>query len=157
MDTSDEMRLQLHKLAAENNVVDNTELIRKLKHSEILKKDVQTLLQLKKTHNSLDMVHFCAISECSFLFTYYTDIYNKVKNDEMDLTMLFELLDVLKRIEDGLIDQHDGLFEFGKLFKQICYDSAVRKADKLNENHKEPERVQPTTNMSWNEFKKMAK
>lgn len=154
-DNIDDMRLQLHKIATDNHVLDNTELIRKLKHSEILKKNINDLLKLKAEHNDIEMVHYHAMNECSFLFTYYTDIYNKVRKDEINLEMLFELIDVLKRIEDGLIDQHDGLLEFGMLFKKICYDSAIRKANKLNTNSdtSQPPVVSSQSNMSWKDFK----
>lgn len=155
-DNIDDMRLHLHKIATDNNVLDNTELIRKLKHSEILKKNINDLLKLKAEHNNdIEIVHCYAMNECSFLFTYYTDIYNKVRKDEINLEMLFELIEVLKRVEDGLIDQHDGLLEFGLLFKKICYDSAIRKADKLNMNNNtsQPSVVSSQSNISWKDFK----
>ena len=41
------------------------------------------------------------VSQCNFLFTNYTDIFNKVKKDEIKMETLFEFLNVLKSIEDG--------------------------------------------------------
>ena len=47
-------------------------------------------------------------SQCNFLFNNYTDIFNKVKKDEINLETLWNLLNILKKIEDGNIDQHTG-------------------------------------------------
>ena len=43
----DNARLHLQKMIKANNVEDQTEMIRDLKHSDILRKDIQTLLSLK--------------------------------------------------------------------------------------------------------------
>jgi hypothetical protein len=110
-------RLQLQKMIQANNVEDQTELIRNLKHSEILRTDINTLLFLKSKYDE-EKAHLEAMSECNFLFTYYTDIYNKVRKDEIDLTILFSFLDVLKRIEDKELDQHEGSFLVGTLLKK---------------------------------------
>jgi hypothetical protein len=97
------------------------------------------------------------MSECNFLFTYYTDIYNKIRKDEIDLKILFQALDVLKDIEDGKLGQHDGAYKFGLLLKQIYVDSALKKAEKLNADtgEKEKEFKGPQVNVSWGQFKKM--
>ena len=47
------------------------------------------------------------LSKCSFLFNNYTDIFNKIKNDEIDLSILDRFLNVLKQIEDGNVDRAD--------------------------------------------------
>jgi hypothetical protein len=64
---------------------------------------------------------------------------------------------VLRDIEDGKIDQHEGAFSFGTLLKQIYVDSALKKAEKLNSEtgDKEPEYKGPQVNVSWSQFKKM--
>jgi len=96
------------------------------------------------------------ITECGFLFNYYTDIYNKVKKDEIDITLLHKFLDVLKNIEDGELDQHDGSFLVGTILKEIYIDSALKKADKLNENAettKEPKKAE--VNITWRQFKEL--
>lgn len=41
-------RINLQKMINDNNVEDNTNLIRNLKHSKLILKDVDTLLGLKK-------------------------------------------------------------------------------------------------------------
>ena len=151
-------RLHLQKMISTNNVEDNTDLIRQLKHSHILREDVNNLIMLKsKFIDEPDKIHLEAMSECNFLFTYYTDIYNKIRKDEIDLKILFNALDVLRDIEDGKLDQHEGAFEFGNLLKKIYVDSALKKAEKLNAEtgEKEPQYKGPQVNVSWSQFKKM--
>ena len=154
----DNQRLHLQKMITANNVEDNTVLIRQLKHSHILREDVNNLIMLKaKYNNDQEKVHLEGMSECNFLFTYYTDIYNKIRKDEIDLKILFKAFDVLRDIEDGKMDQHEGAFEFGNLLKKIYVDSALKKAEKLNleSGEKEPEYKGPQVNVSWSQFKKM--
>ena len=151
-------RLHLQKMIAANNVEDQTGLIRDLKHSQILREDVNNLVMLKAKYlDDADALNLEAMSECNFLFTYYTDLYNKIRKDEIDLKILFQFLDVLAKIEEGKIDQHEGSFEVGTLLKKIYVDSALRKAEKLNvESDKmEPEYKGPQVESSWKQFKTM--
>lgn len=151
-------RLHLQKMISANNVEDNTDLIRKLKHSHILRENVNNLIMLKAKYiDEPEKVHLEAMVECGFLFTYYTDIYNKIRKDEIDLKILFRAFDVLQNIEEGRLDQHSGAFEFGKLLKEIYVDSALRKAEKLNaeSGEKEPEYKGPQVNISWSQFKSL--
>lgn len=154
----DNQRLHLQKMITTNNVEDNTDLIRKLKHSHVLRDDVNNLIMLKaKYPDDNEKVHLEGMSECNFLFTYYTDIYNKIRKDEIDLKILFNAFDVLRNIEDGKLDQHEGAFQFGTLLKKIYVDSALKKAEKLNDEtgKKESEYKGPQVNVSWSQFKKM--
>jgi hypothetical protein len=156
----DNQRLHLQKMISANNVEDNTDLIRQLKHSHILREDVNNLIMLKaKYPDNPEQLHLEAMAECNFLFTYYTDIYNKIRKDEIDLKILFRAFDVLRDIEDGKLDQHEGAFEFGTLLKKIYVDSALKKAEKLNAQtgETEPEYKGPQVNVSWSQFKKMKK
>ena len=156
---NDKQRLQLQNMIKTNNVEDQTELIRNLKHSHILRSEINTLVLLKaKYRDNLEELNNEAMQECNFMFTYYTEIYNKIKKDEIDLGILFKFIDVLRQIEDGEVDQHEGSFLVGTLLKELYVDSAVKKADKLNEEYeknKEPEKpkVEPLK-ISWKQFKK---
>ena len=150
-------RLHLNKMIAANNVEDTTQLIRQLKHSHILRENVTNLLLLKNKYpNDPETVNMEGMVTCSFLCTYYTEIYNKIRKDEIDLDILFEAFDVLKEIEDGLIDQHDGAFKFGNLLKKIYIDSALKKADKINSELGDStnEYKGPELNISWSDYKK---
>jgi hypothetical protein len=151
-------RLHLQKMIAANNVEDQTGLIRDLKHSQILRENVNNLVMLKSKYlDDPDALNLEAMSDCNFLFTYYTDLYNKIRKDEIDLKILFQFLDVLAKIEDGKIDQHEGSFEVGTLLKKIYVDSALRKAEKLNAetDNMEPEYKGPQVEISWKQFKTM--
>ena len=150
-------RLHLQKMITTNNVEDNTGLIRQLKHSLVLRENVNNLIMLKaKYMDDTDSLHLEGMTECTFLFTYYTDLYNKIRKDEIDLKILFKALDVLRDIEDGKLDQHEGAYEFGTLLKQIYVDSALKKAEKINAatGKTEPEYKGPQVDVSWSQFKK---
>ena len=152
----DNQRLQLQNMIKANNVDDQTDLIRTLKHSEILRNEISKMMTIKsKYQNDPEQIHLECIGECSFLFTYYTDIYNKVRKDEIDVGILNRFLDVLRDIEDGKVNQHEGSFLVGTLLKELYVDIALKKADKLNEQYKEdkPEPIRPRTNMTWKQFK----
>jgi hypothetical protein len=154
----DKARLQLQKMIKANDVEDQTGLIRELKHSHLLQSDINSLLSLKsKYNNNQDLISQNAPIECNFLFTYYTDIYNKIRKDEIDLSILNRFLNVLRQIEDGDLDQHEGSFVVGTLLKELYVDSALKKAEKLNEEHDKEEKEVlrgPSINISWNQFKK---
>ena len=130
-------KLNLSKMINANNVQDCTGEIREKKHSQLIRDDVTRLMTLKQKYsrlaqsNPLQFDTMC-VSQCSFLFNHYMDIFNKVKKDEMNLQTLHQLLDVLKQIEDGILDQHAGAFEVGKLLKSIYIDGALLKAEKID-------------------------
>ena len=152
----DNQRLHLQKMISVNNVEDQTGLIRDLKHSHILRENVNNLVMLKAKHfDDNEALNLEAMTECNFLFTYYTDLYNKIRKDEIDLKILFQFIEVLRKIEDGQMDQHEGSFEVGLLLKKIYVDSALRKAEKLNAvtGVVEPEYKGPQVDISWKQFK----
>jgi hypothetical protein len=142
-------------------VEDQTELIRELKHSYLLQDDINNLIKIKaKYRNDPDpnKINVEAMEECSFLFTYYTDIYNKVRKDEIDLSILNRFLNVLRQIEEGEIDQHDGSYLVGQLLKELYVDSAFIFVVKLDEQYKEMEVVPEKNtgmNISWKQFKRI--
>jgi hypothetical protein len=156
-------KLNLSKMINANNVQDCTEEIRQKKHSQLIRNDVSLLMTLKTKYKRLaesNPVQFDAmcVSQCSFLFNHYMDIFNKVKKDEMNLQTLHQLLDVLKKIEDSELDQHTGAFEVGKLLKSMYIDSALLKAEKIDKktgkkmegSGKKPKKEKKIT---WAEYK----
>ena len=154
-------RLQLEKMINDNNVVDCTQDIRDKKHSPKIRKDVTKMIELKKKYERLSKSNpkqfdSMLISQCSFLFKNYTDIFNRVKKEEIKLSVLWELLNVLERIEKGEEDQHTGAYAVGQLLKQIYIDGALIKSEKLELNSgkkiKKPKNIK---NISWNEYKIM--
>jgi len=159
---NDNERLNLQNMIQEHDVVNTTGLMRQLKHSKKILEDVDLLLKLKREHPSMaksnpEEFDALCVEKCQFIFNHYTDIFNKVKKDEIDLNILLRLINVLHSIEEGEQDQHEGSFEVGKLLKQIYIDSALKKSDKLNEengeNGENEEEIRPVENISWRDFK----
>ena len=154
----EKQRLQLQNMIKANNVEDQTDLIRNLKHSQVLRNEINNMIMIKAKYRGDDekIAQEC-MNESNFLFTYYTEIFNKVKKDEIDINMLYKFLDILKKIEDGQLDQHEGSFQVGTILKEIYVDSALKKAEKLdaaNETEK-VETKKANVNISWKQFKKM--
>lgn len=148
----DNARLKLQQMIKANNVTDQTDTIRKLKHSSELRENVNRMLMLKQSSKSPQEFTENAIRDCYFLYLNYTDIFNKIKKDEIDMEILFQFLDVLHKIEEGMLDQHEASFEVGTLLKKIYVDSALRKADKLNESRPDPVYLSGST-ITWKQFK----
>jgi len=156
----EKQRLHLQKMIAANNVEDQTDSIRRLKHSSILRNDLNSMMLIKaKYRDDPEKIHLESMNECNFLFTYYTDIYNKVRKDEIDISILYTFLDVLKKIEDGELDQHEGSFQVGTILKKMYVDSALKKAEKLDEENRnaKEEYIKPSIQISWKQFKKINK
>ena len=157
-----------------NDAEDNTPLIRSLKHSKLIWNDVNSILSLKKKYAEVEkndpkeFSDLCS-SHANFLFTTYTDIFNKVVKNEINLDILLQLINVLKAIEEGACDQHEGSFAVGKILKEMYVDSALRKSEnaeeasssnvdnKKNVSFEEPIQENNTIeNISWEEYKKMS-
>jgi hypothetical protein len=156
---SDDERINLKKLMNEMDYVDNTETIRRLKHSTKIRENIRKMTQLKNDFaeirmNSPEQFFNIVQTECEFLYNNYTDIFRRLMKDEIDTTIMGKLLIVLKLIEDGQIDQQDGSVRIGRLLKELYLDSAVKRADALDKQHsKEKESVNDGKQISWSKFK----
>jgi hypothetical protein len=153
--------LDLKRLIDESQCENNTENIRKLKHSVLIRNDIRKMNELKKTNAALynsNLEEFTAVSqqECAFLFNNYTDIFNKLLKDELDLRIMTKILMILKMIEDEQVDQHEGSVLVGKFLKELYIDSAIKRADNIDKEH-EHERAQINNGkeLSWKKFKQM--
>lgn len=140
-----EQRLQLNELIRANNSVDNTSLIRELKHSTLIWDDVKKIILLKKGKEWTEVEPEC-IQQANFLYTNYTMIFNRLLRDRIDISILYSFLEVLKEIENGILDQHEASFKIGTLLKQMYVDPRL-------EEIKEPTYVKGES-ISWQEFKK---
>lgn len=150
---------QLEKMVKESECDNNTDKIRELKHSKMIKENIDTLYSLKASHSKMriqepDKFDNLCKNQCSFLYTHYTLIYNKAFNDELDLKLLDQLLNVLENIEDGKTDQHNGSVAVGEILKKIYIDSALKKSEKLDKEYasEKPVFVEPKP-ISYKEFK----
>ena len=100
---SDNERLNLQKMINDSECDDNTEQIRKVKHSVLLRDEIRKLDTFKKANRSLQVKNFDRFLEeakavTPFLFRKYTDIFNRIAKDELDLEIMTKLLIVLTMI-----------------------------------------------------------
>ena len=136
-----QQRLDLAALIKANDTDDCTEEIRSKKQSVLIRNDVKHMIVLKQKYerlrksnpNEFDAI---CVKQCNFLFNNYTDLYNKIKNDNLDLTILEKVLDILKKIEDGELNQHEGSYLVGKYLKEMYIDSALKTREKIEAKEK---------------------
>ena len=158
---SPDERLNLQKMVNEMGSEDNTNNIRKVKHSIVLRDEIRKLDTFKKKNTELqrtDKYKFMELcrDETPFLFNNYTDIFNRLIKDELNLEIMTKLLIVLKLIEDGKVDQNEGSVMVGKLLKELYVDSALKQAEHLDSKSSATETPPPTTSanpISWKEYK----
>ncbi len=152
-----EERLNLQRMIAANDVTDQTENIRKLKHADKIWEDVKTMTLLKRKYSRMlntDLIKTKITNACRFLFDNYTDIFNKLYKDQLNVQILYTFIQELKNIENGKTDQHEASFKIGKLLKEMYIDSALKQAEKLDKKaKKKPPRKEKK--ISWDQFKKM--
>lgn len=153
---NDNEKYQLKKMIEHNNVKDNTNTLRELKHSTEIKKCVLKLLELKKTHGDLlatnkSKFEEIALQDCGFLFFNYMQLYNTILKEHIDMKIMNQLLTTLSKIENGECDQHEGSYEVGKLLKAIYIDGTLRDIQREDEKnkivYKEPKSIH------WSEYK----
>jgi len=154
----DETRLNFDKMLKESGASDNTSKIRDLKHSDKIREQVTLMMEIKKKYPNLKkqtkdrMIE----SKCLWLWKNYMNIYNKLKKDELNLSILHNFLSVLKQIEMGLLDQHEGSVKVGKILKELYVDSAQQQEKKREAKDKRKSKKKKNgKQISWSEYKKM--
>ena len=154
---NDNEKYQLKQMLEQNKVIDNTHVLRELKHSSDIRKCVTKMLELKESHSELLQTNKSAFEElvlkdCGFLFFNYMQLYNTILKENIDMTIMDQLLTTLSKIENGECDQHEGSYEVGKLLKTIYIDGTLKDIQKKDEAnkivYKEPKTIQ------WSEYKK---
>jgi len=142
----------------EGDYQDNTEYIRKVKHSDSIREDISKINILKVENADLRRMAPLAFIELArttafFLYKNYTDIFNKVVKDELDMDIMTQTLNVLKQIEEEAIDQNEGSVLIGQLLKELYVDSALKMGERLDNEHKKPEQIEGQS-ISWADWKK---
>ncbi len=137
---SDKDRLNLKEMVKSYGADDNSTKIRDLKHSRQIRDSVETLLKLKRKHSRMQqtnktMFEKLIISKCNFLWNNYTNIFNRLLKDEIDVNILYKFIDKLREIEDGITDQHTASVDIGKILKEMYVDSALRKEKNYDANN----------------------
>ena len=154
----EDSRLTLKKMINEYNTEETTDKIRALKHSNKIKTDVIHMLKLKKTHSRVKMVtlkNMC-MTQCAFLYKNYTNLFNKLFKGDLDITILMNFVNILKQIEDGELDQHEGSVKVGEILKSLYIDSVLKeeKRKETNEKRKKTKKSK-VKKVSWNDYKMM--
>jgi hypothetical protein len=151
----------LNRLIKENDVQDNTEKIKSLKHSAKIRNDVAIIQNIKRQSKTKDFQTLDkeAIHKCSFLYTNYPNIYNKLLKDEIDIKILYTFLDELAKIETGSQNQHEASYNIGMLLKSLYVDkkigneSSASKSSSKKKSKSNPTKSK-TNNLSYAEYKK---
>lgn len=135
--------------------VDNTDNLRKLKNSTLIKNDVAIILK-HKHNNSLNIDSLK--DECSFLYNNYQSIFDKlVDNKPFDIKILFQFIKKLEDIENSLCNQDEASYEIGTLLKNIYVDPVINQQDDDKEWY--PCQVLcennsiPLEKISWSQYK----
>ena len=155
----DETRLKFNELLKESDASDNTEKIRKLKHSSKIKEQVSIMMDIKRRYSRLDKNTLDKMidTQCNWLFTHYFNLFNKLKKDELDIQILGQFVNALKAVEDGDMDQHEASVRVGQILKKLYIDSALKK-DKKEEAKRERQRKKKNnrkSKLTWSQFKKL--
>lgn len=137
---TDQQRLVLSQMVKQNNVTDQTALIRQLKHSDRIMAEVEAMQAVLAKYPSplpargelLDAARAECADVAAFLFAGYTDIFVRVLKGNLDIGILREVVGYLKKIEDGEVDQHEASFQIGHLLKRMYVDSAVKQVVKTD-------------------------
>ena len=162
-----QQKLDLQNMINANDTQDVTKQIRENKQSNLIRNDIKQMLFLKQKYSRLAKTNpsefdkIC-VGQCQFLFNNYTDIFNKIKIDTLNLTIMDKFLNILKRIEDGELDQHEGSYLVGKHLKELYIDSAMRNQNKLESKDrkkkvakKPPNVLSQEKKISYKDFKIM--
>ena len=126
---------------------DQTTKIRELKHSGEIRRCVRHIMRVKKEFPDADRKTLD--EECmkgaGFLFFHYMNIYNTIIKFD-DLSLMEELLDVLAKIEDEKLDQHEGSYVVGTILKKMYIDNTIQNAPEASKRpvHKK---------ISWLQYK----
>lgn len=149
--------INLKNLLNKNEYVNNTNNIRSLKHSTDIRDNIRALDTFIKSNQELKKQNYDdfveqAKNKSPFLYNNYTDIFNKLINDELDLEVMTKLLIILKLIEDGKVDQMKGSVMAGEVLKEIYVDSAIKRGDKLDKQYN-TDTIVEYNDISWKSYK----
>ena len=157
---SNQERIDLKRLVQQTpECVDNTENIRKLKHSSKIQNDVSRFYKFKKENmklyqENLGQFEIEAQAVANFLYLNYTDLFRRLLKDELNLAILSKFLHVLKGIEDGKVDQHEASVLIGKVLKEMYLDSAVRHGENLDKQYASENTPKNSgQEISWKDYK----
>lgn len=159
-------RLNLKKMLSQSQeYVDHTEEIRRLKHSGLLLDSMRDIEKLKRANATLRIEDSVAFNElckstAPLMFSLYTDLFNKLVKDELNLVIMIKLIRILELIEQGHVDQNEGSVMVGKILKELYVDSAVRMGDNIDKLHEDADAAkyvakeprEPAKQITWKQW-----
>ena len=152
-------RLNFDKMMKEEGVKNNTSKIRELKHSKKIREQVTIMMNIKNRYSRLDkhMMDAMIDSKCGWLFEHYTNIFIKLKKNQLSLQILDKFLETLQEIEEGEIDQHEGSVKVGQLLKELYIDSAMKNKEQVEEREKKRVKhyKKPKVKLTWKQYKEL--
>ena len=92
------------------------------------------------------------------MYNLYTDLFNKLVKDELNLVIMIKLIRILELIEQGQVDQNEGSVMVGKILKEMYVDSALRLGEKLDKQREDEnptpvvQQIEPK-NIRWSNWK----
>ena len=137
---------KLNEMIDEFKTVDSTMEIRNAMKSTKIRKEVNVLRQFIGSNAGK---HVCT-QRCPLLSSKYTHIFEGIVNKTIDFDILYSILNTLKQIENGELDQHEASFQVGTLLKETY----------VNEKLNIPTKEKPSSeenNLSWKQFKETVK
>ena len=132
--------------------VDNTDNLRKLKNSTLIKNDVAIIL--KHRHNNTIKIDSLK-DECSFLYNNYKSIFDKLVDCwSWDIKILFKFIKKLEDIENSVCNQDEASYEIGTLLKNIYIDPVINQEDDDTEWIPcQVECAKEPVDISWSQYK----
>ena len=157
----DDERLKLDDLLRKDDVLQTTDKIRELRHSNQIKLAVDNIVKLKKNHSrvSKEMFRNMATAQANFLYVNYGVLFNKLVNEELNIKILYEFIKILSQIENGEINQHEGSYLVGKKLKELYVDGVInkdkkcREKDAVDDQAKLDKMKKPKKKISYKQFK----
>tara|TARA_B100001121_G_C18415191_1_gene492013 strand:+ start:49 stop:546 length:498 start_codon:yes stop_codon:yes gene_type:complete len=150
-------RLNFEKMMKEEGVKNNTSKIRSLKHSKKIREQVTQMINIKNKYSRLDndLMNKMIDSKCVWLYKNYSNLFVKLKKNQLNFQILDSFLTTLSEIEEGILDQHEGSVKVGQLLKQLYIDSALKNKKQMEDKDKKRKKknFKKPKKMSWKEFK----
>ena len=148
-------RLLLNKLVSQYESEDTTEKIRELKHSKRIYDDVCTIQKLKRDYSRLretnkDQFVTMMKNRAPFLYENYSNIFHRLKKDQVNIQILFMFLKTLEAIENGEVDQNEASVQIGQLLKEIYVDKVIDTSKEEKKVYKKPK-----NDISWKQYRTM--
>lgn len=153
--------MDLKNFLANSDYVDNTNKLREKMHGKLIREAIDDMENVRRETGDLyktdiELFKNNCIKKNAFLYNNYFDIFNKICNNEIDLNIMDEFISVLRSIEEGLIDQHEGSVKIGELLKKLYVDSALRKGEILDKkNPGEVKVFKESKDISWKQYKNL--